>query len=450
MEPKISDLQTQRLALLNDAQVLADKAGATTEELAQADAKIGEAEKLAEQVKVLQSQEHRRKRIEAGKLASQATAPATLSVVSLPGNDGATEPAIPKSYGQLRAFKGHDADRKAFAFGCFCLGLTDLPCAPHYAKLAERLGMSYLAMGSSPSDSGGGYMVADAVGEVIRYLRLQYGVMRRNAQIVEMGKSEIVRSPAIQTGLKVYPAIENVARTPSDLGFGQIEVVSRDWACLSIFSNKISEMAVIQLGDDIASDMGYQFALNEDNACFNGDGSSTYQGVQGIAYKLSLAAFAGSVFAAAAGHLKFGSLTLADFAGCQATLPNVLGMQPKWYIHHAGWATSMQPLVMTATGQISPEEAPTKYFLGYPVEFVEVLPSTLANQASTIVALFGDMRLAAKLGNRDQIRMATSRDRYFELDQTAVKGETSFGFNHYRTGDTTKAGPVVALQTPAS
>src|SRR4051794_2556919 len=104
MEPKISELQTQRLQLLKDAEALADKAGATAEELAQSDAKITEAEALEAKIKTLQSQEHRKKRIEAGKLASQPSTPAAIAAISgasLPGGDGASLsdklPAIPKS-----------------------------------------------------------------------------------------------------------------------------------------------------------------------------------------------------------------------------------------------------------------------------------------------------------------------------------------------------------------
>lgn len=456
MEPKISELETQRLALITEASALSEKPGATAEELAQADTKIDQAEKLGEQVKIQKSQEHRKRRIETAKLAVQAGSPATLSVVSLPsgiGNDGASLadnlPAIPKSYGQLKAFKGEGADRLAYAFGAFCLGLTNLPCASYYRKRAEDLGFSYLAMGTG-ADSAGGYLVQPMVGQVINYLRLQYGVARRNCEMVPMGHSEIVNHPSITAGLRVYPATEGVARSTSDLTYANVELISRDWAILSIFSNKISELAVIQLGDTIANDMGYQFALNEDTCAFNGDGTSTYQGIQGVAWKLSQTGYSASVYTSATGHTSFGTLTSADFAGVQATLPNFAGIQPKWYIHHAGWAASMQILVMTATGVISLEQAATKYFLGYPVEFVEVLPKTLAAQVGVIVALFGDLRLAAKFGDRQQVRMATSVDRYFELDQTAVKGEASFAFNHYRTGDTTNAGPIVALKMAAS
>jgi len=467
MEPKISELETQRLQLLKDAEALTGKPDATAEELAEADKKLDEAEKLAAQIKVLKSQDHRKKRIETAKLAIAAAAavvPATLATLTtptIPGNDGASElaklPAIPKSYGQLRAFKGADAEKLAFGFGAYCVGLTNHELAPECRKIAESLGFSYsiggraaLAMGTA-SDDVGGHLVQAAVGDVIRYLRLQYSVMRKYAEIEDMTGIEKKVAPVWKTGLRVYPAVEGATRTQSTPTTGEIELITRDWAIMSLFSNKLANLtsAIMKLGDDLASDMGYQFALNEDTCCFNGDGTSTYQGIQGIAYKLAQSDFAGSLAQAASGNTTFGTLDLADFIAVQAKLPNFAGIMPAWFIHKAGWAASMQPLAIS-TGMLSAADGVNKTFLGDPVVFVEVLPKALTSLASQIGCLYGDMRLAAKFGDAPDVGVKTSTERYFDSDQTAVKGESRFAFNAHRLGTDTVAGPMIALQFAAS
>ncbi|HSG60845.1 MAG TPA: phage major capsid protein, partial [Pseudomonadales bacterium] len=76
--------------------------------------------------------------------------------------------------------------------------------------------------------------------------------------------------------------------------------------------------------------------------------------------------------------------------------------------------------------------------------------STLTAQASTIVALFGDLSLASMMGSRRDITFAISSDRFFEYDQLAIKGTQRYDIKVHDLGDATTAGPIVALKTPAS
>jgi hypothetical protein len=61
---------------------------------------------------------------------------------------------------------------------------------------------------------------------------------------------------------------------------------------------------VINMGDDLAGEIAYAFALKEDQCGFIGDGTSTYGGMQGVCTKIkglsgTIANIAGLVVATA-------------------------------------------------------------------------------------------------------------------------------------------------------
>ena len=58
---------------------------------------------------------------------------------------------------------------------------------------------------------------------------------------------------------------------------------------------------------------------------------------------------------------------------------------------------------------------------------------------------FGDLSMAATFGDRRGMTIAVSTERYFELDQLAIKGTERFDIVAHGLGDNTNAGPIVAL-----
>jgi len=58
--------------------------------------------------------------------------------------------------------------------------------------------------------------------------------------------------------------------------------------------------------------------------------------------------------------------------------------------------------------------------------------------------------MAATLGTRRGMTMAISGDRYFEYDQFAIRCTERFDINIHDVGNTSKAGAVIMLATPAS
>ena len=87
-------------------------------------------------------------------------------------------------------------------------------------------------------------------------------------------------------------------------------------------------------------------------------------------------------------------------------------------------------------------------FLGYPVEFTQVMPKAAAN--SQICALLANLRQGAYLGTRGGMEFASSEHRYFDQGLIAVRGRDRVAINVHGVGDTTDAGPICGLITAAA
>ena len=92
-----------------------------------------------------------------------------------------------------------------------------------------------------------------------------------------------------------------------------------------------------------------------------------------------------------------------------------------------------------------------KSFLGYPVVVSQVLPKTSAT--NQICALFGNLRLGARLGDRrlTTISMSEHALNAFEQDEVVIRGTERFDIVVHDVGNNAGvAGPIVGLITGAS
>jgi HK97 family phage major capsid protein len=91
------------------------------------------------------------------------------------------------------------------------------------------------------------------------------------------------------------------------------------------------------------------------------------------------------------------------------------------------------------------KEKGTPTFMGYPVEFTQVLDRVSTD--SSIPLLFGDLSLAAYFGDRRQMTVAFSDSALnaFEQDEVAIRGTARYDIKVPNVGDTTDAGPIIGL-----
>jgi HK97 family phage major capsid protein len=353
-------------------------------------------------------------------------------------------------YGELKAYKGDNSEEKAFLAGMFFIGaLLKDNKAIGWCK-SHGIDMDFRAALGENQNQLGGVLVPEEVEQTVIDLREKYGVARQECKVTPM-MSDTKTVPRRTGGLTAYFVDENPSSgiTESDKNWDNIRLVARTLATLTRYSMQLSEDAIISVGDDLTTEIAYAFALKEDQCLFLGDGTSTYGKIYGVP---SIAA--GSVVTAATGNTAFSTLDLADFESMVGKLPQYAEANAKWYISKAGWAASMLRLIDAGGGNTWRDLANGKrelVFLGYPVVISQVMNSTLSAQVNaTNVALFGDMQMAATLGNRRGLSVFPSEHRYMEYNQIGVRGMERFDINFHERGDATNAGAMISMTLPGS
>jgi len=296
-------------------------------------------------------------------------------------------------------------------------------------------------------NSAGGFLVPDEFESSLISLRERYGVFRRNAKNVPMS-SDTKRKPRRKTTLTAYAVGEAAAGTESQQVLDQVNLVAQKFMVLTTLSNELNEDAIVNLGDDIANEIAYAFALKEDECGFNGDGTSTYSGIVGVIPEIEGISSAAGI--ADVGVTSYADFEVADLMALVAKLPAYADSPNcKFYCSKAFYHGAVEQAVYRSGGVTArevKEGSATPTLLGYPVEFVQVMRKTYTND--TIQLLFGDLSLAAYFGDRRQTSIAFSDSALnaFEQDEIAVRGTERFDIKCANLGDSTDAGPIVALK----
>lgn len=375
---------------------------------------------------------------------------------------GGTQPARVTSRVNLKSFKGERAAETAHRFGHFMNAA--LFGAERSMEFCRSNGISVKRAHSESDNESGGVLVPTEFENVMIDLRLEYGVFRRNANVVPMASNRKER-PRRKGGLTAYPIGargENRRLTESKKGWELVGLDAKKWGVLAKYEEELSEDSIIAFADDLASEMAYAFTQTEDECGFIGDGSSNYHGIFGLITKLkTLHATPANIagLQQASGNL-WSEIVLADILGLVGRLPSFARKsgQVKWYCTNEFWATVLCRIALSlggsAVAQIQDEIKPS--FLGKPVELVEVMDHVEAN--SSVPLLYGNVAQAAMFGDRRgmTVKMTDSNDTDFEEDLMAVKATERFDINVHDVGNAhatpaqRKAGPVVGLQMAAA
>ena len=400
--------------------------------------------------------------------------------------EGFRVPAGVKRYSSLKHFAGPHADERAYRFGMFCLGVYG---KRQGIEFCLKQGIPLIgAGGDALSDvqtktqrenlnTSSGFLVPDEFQNDLIDLRERFGVFRQNAKVVPMA-SDTRSDPRRVNGVTAYFVGEGAAATLSDKSWDRVRLTAKKLMVLTKYSNELNEDAVLNIGDDLAGEIAYAFALKEDQCGFIGDGSANYGGIVGAANRLlavdptntnNPANVMGLVVASGTGYANnYNSIVLSDFNKLVAALPEFADVpgETKWYCSKLFWGSVMQRLATAAGGNRVAEIEDTplrKSFLGYDVVISQVLPKVSA--VNQVACLFGNLRLAARLGDRRQttIQMSEHALNAFEQDEVVIRGTERFDIVVHDVGDPTPAagparspqigniaGPIVGLITGAS
>jgi HK97 family phage major capsid protein len=346
-----------------------------------------------------------------------------------------TAPAL---QGNLKHLK--DAET-AHGLGQFFLGSMGNKSAQQW--VSDRYGAK--AHGEV-NNSLGGFLVPDELEQAIIDLRAQFGKFRANTRVLNMSRDTLLIN-RIAGGLTASFVGEGSSISETDASFDQVSLVARKAATLTKYSRELAEDSVVNLGDFLAGEVARAFANAEDEAGFNGDGTSGNGGIVGLKNAV------GSAGQKTGSGNAYSELTLADLTGTVGLAPEFVFSQgtPKWYMSTQFYHTVVLDLLADAGGNTNLTLAggvAVPSLFGYEVVLTDVMPKTEAN--SQICAYFGALELGATMGDRRPTEIAVSEDRFFEADQIGVRGTTRFDINCHDVGDSSTAGAIVALKTASS
>lgn len=347
-----------------------------------------------------------------------------------------------RQYGRLKHLKSKES---AHAFGRWVLG------ACGHKKSADwcaNNGMIHTKAHTEGVNSQGGFLVPDVLENELVSLREQFGVFRRNARVWPMS-SDTLRIPKRAAGLTAFFVGEAAAGTESTQTFDSVTLVAKKLMALTTVTNELLEDAVINIGDDVAGEIAYAFAFKEDDAGFNGDGTSTYGGIVGLSTTL-----AGAAQISDGGASATSGVTLAEISAGIAKLPgwaaqrNNIKIYCNKSVYHAVFERLLFAVGGTPTGASAAEIASggTGQFLGYKVEFTQALASAPSGAGATF-AYIGDLSQACYFGDRRSTSVAFSDSALnaFEQDERVIRGSERFDIVCANCGSASVTGAIVKM-----
>lgn len=450
----VIELKEKAVAEAEEARAIKDKAdqearGMTQEEADLFDNHLKESERLekeAERQEKLEAAERRLNEPQERKSTPELANGARIDVV---------KPDLFR-FGQLRAFKGPKADADAYRCGRF-LAATVFNhaasrqwCRDQGVEMRIQTEAEDRAMGEG-INTAGGFVVPDEFEQSIIDLREEYGDARKHCRIKPMA-SDHSNEPKKTGGLTAYAVGENTSLTESEQSWGNVELTAKKWAVLTRISTELSEDSLISLADDLANDAALAFATSEDEACIDGDGTSTYHGLIGIRAKMIDGDNAASYVENSASGDNWSEITTAMLTAVMAALPKYAWRGAQWHCSPLAKVAVFDRLLSAAGGNTNrnlAEGQPAQY-MGYPIATWAAMPSADAAAAlnAKIMLIFGNMAMSSKMGVRRGITLKRLEERYAEYDQIGLRFTERFTINHHTiTGaaPATDRGPVVGM-----
>jgi len=353
---------------------------------------------------------------------------------------------VPRSYGKLVAFdKSSKGQMAAYRAGMW-LAAT-LYGNVNATEYCRKNGIGVRSALSGGVNTSGGALVPDELERAIIDLREEYGLFRRVCRVTPMG-SDTRNIPRRTGGLTAYFVGENTAGTESDAGWDNVALVAKKLMVLTRMSSEVAEDAIIDLADQMAQEIAYAFALKEDTVGFTGTGLATDGGIVGVLVKAIDAAHTKAKVAAITPHNLLGEIDANDLLNLMSAIPQYAKAGAAWYCSPSGQELIFNAIKIAGGGTTRDmlSESDTPRFLGYPIYVTPVMADDPATDYNAkVVCGFGNLRMAATMGDRRGIRIALSNEQYWEEDQIGIKGTERFDINVHDLGSTTVKSPFAVL-----
>jgi HK97 family phage major capsid protein len=343
---------------------------------------------------------------------------------------------------RVRAFTGPDAEQKAERVGHWFKAMTG------HAKSKEWCvdkGVGLTKASGESTNSAGGFLAPVDFDAAIISVRESAGAFRQGAEVRPTRSDSQIRPRRIG-GLTANFVAEAAAIPESTFQLDAVGSAQKKLAILARASSELFEDTASDLGEFLTSEIGYAFATTEDDCGFNGDGTSTYEGISGLATKL---VGLKSAVAAASAHNTFLTLDNTDVANLMAGVLATAIPGAAWYCSSIGFAQTFCRLSGTSgslTATLRPDGTIAANYLGFPVRFSGKMPNVSTTLAGKMMLAFGNLAMSSLLVERQQQTIiAFSRDRAMDQDQVLIRGVQRCDIINHSVGDASTLGPIAML-----
>lgn len=301
----------------------------------------------------------------------------------------------------------------------------------------------------------GGAFVPDEFRPDLIEIFLEYGAARQLAGVVSMN-GDLVKWPRLNSDVTAYWGSEAEEMTESDFGSDLVQLSAQELYAFHRVSNFLLSDSAVEIASLAARSMSRAITAKEDQAYFNGDGTSTYGGHVGIIGKFTTI---GTNPEDAAGLQLASGDTWDEIKGTD--IDKMLGKLYQWgglgqvqmACHSKFYWQVLVPLMdrseLAATNTtVNTAGVPARTFRGIHVVFSNVMQvnGTGTSGRDTVPLLAGDFGLGTKFGEvRGGVQVESSSHAGFSTNTTLIRSVERVAINCHDIGDGTTPGPVVGL-----
>ncbi len=244
----------------------------------------------------------------------------------------------------------------------------------------------------------GGYVIDSELNAEIQHLMTEYGVARREFTVHQLTQGSYKVNELVTDLTVSWADTETESLTSTQYVLGQNTLTLKRIYAIVTLTNTLLEDSELDLISVIAGRVDEGFSEAEDDAFFNGDGTSTYASFTGLlnVSGTNEVTMSGTTFA---------SMTADDLIAMVDATPQGALANGKFYMHRS-IMNVVRKLKDSQNQYIyqRPSESGPATIWGYPVVLVEKMPALSATAAATSFVLFGDLKKAAVFGWKGGIR----------------------------------------------
>ena len=329
------------------------------------------------------------------------------------------EMSVPASAGRSKS-RFYNSNEEAYKVGMFLKAISGKGSTDAENWLRDR-GFEFKTLTSS-NNASAGILVPEEMDDAIIKLRAQYGVATQLAQVVSV-TSDTYKTRKIVSGNAAFAISEGAAITTSDPVYKHLTLSPKLWGARTQYYSTLGEDAIINIVDELTEEHGRAHAVKMDEAYFNGDGTSTYGGIVGVASVWrKLVEDNGGTWtddtnkgylggAVVASGTTWSSITDDDISKLIARVESYPGINPVFTCTSQFYWEVLHTLAMNAGGTTGSETVngvPRQIFYGYPV----IINNAMAKVTGTdqVPLLFGDFTQGSMIAERRGATIETDKN----------------------------------------